>query len=1308
MTHEPSPTSASRESLLRGLLEQALDSGASAAELCPHDPALRAELDARLRRVRSLDAEVNAIFPTPGPTTPRLATKHARTPSSELPQIPGHHIERVIAHGGMGVVYKARHLRLNRPVAIKMLLAGAFATPQELQCLLREAESVARLHHPHIVQVYEVGDIDGQPYFSMEYLDGGTLAASLANTPQPARHAAELARTLADAVEAAHRAGVVHRDLKPGNILLSADGDLKIADFSLARETTGPAITQHAARLGTPSYMSPEQAEGRADAMSPAVDIYSLGAILYECLTGRPPFRADTSEETRRQVVHDDPAPPRRLNTKVPRDLETICLKALHKDPARRYSSAAALRDDLARYLASEPIRARPTSPLERGLKWARRHPASAAILCSSLILLVTAASAAAWWQQFDAQQRVEQATRQGRARQLIESAFLEADERRASERWADGLRILADAAERTPDADDAALTSRLEQKSLWLKTGRDLEAIRQSRYNEFGSADLATMHSRYAAALAAAGIDPILDSAPDSAHLAATIAAADIAPQLIAALDDWALVASDLSNPSLADTLLSITRAAAPNPAWADYLRTRANWNDPAQLLALAQHAADAQPQPHLLGLLGMLLVRHANVTTADGTSEDLRRRCAFAATELLADAHLRHPSDFWVIWELTQQRRRNKQFAEAVTLARTAVALRPSSSLALNALGIMLTENGDADEAIATYRRSISLDPTLYLPRSNTIYTEANWGRWARAKHAYDDAIAADPTAFDGVPLMYAAILVAHDRHDEVVPVLSRLKGLRPNDISIRGSLATSLALLKRYDHAESELRACLRIDPKHVLSLGWLGWVHRDTARNEDAIDALRRAVQLDASKALFQQDLGRVLLFVGRPQESLAPLESALKLMPNNTGIVVDIAAAHLAQGDWDAARASIARALAMLIDPHERFAALRLSQLTTALPAFSSDQLSTTLPDDTAPALIHWHARHTRRTAHASNLAAAFLATNPHPDSPSFFEHAAAAAALAGSGIGGGAASLSDTERAAHCARALTWLNREIDQLTIQARSTTPAHRASAFDAARDIRGSRDFAAFREPQFTPRLPLPEQKDWAALWSRLQSIIDTDPADQFTAARKHADHARWPQAAAAYAVALQDPELDNAEVWYEYAATQLLSDDRAGYDETCEQMVARGKSPSPHRPFLVLRTCTLGPANPETLTAAVALAQRDLARTDHWALTQLAATRCRTGHPDQALAPIDRSNLANRSPGSAILNWLWEAAAYRALGHHTDAHRLITKAHDWLTPLEALPRKHIEMGLHRHNWLEAHVLLTELAPAGIKPE
>jgi tetratricopeptide (TPR) repeat protein/tRNA A-37 threonylcarbamoyl transferase component Bud32 len=328
-----------------------------------------------------------SLFGHDAPTRPAPSPEAAATP----PAVPGYEILEVLGRGGMGIVYKARHHRLQRLVALKMILAGAHAGPRELARFRTEAEAVARLQHPNIVQIYEVGEQHGLPYCALEFVDGGSLARKLAGTPLPPRQAARLAATLAEAMHAGHQRGVVHRDLKPDNVLLTADGTPKVTDFGLAKKLDADADqTASGAIVGTPSYMAPEQARGRGKEVGPAADVYALGALLYEALTGRAPFKAATLLETMLQAIHEEPVPPRRFQPAVPMELETICLKCLAKDPAHRYASALALAEDLKRFLGGEPIQARPSSRWEQAVKWAQRKPAAAGLVGVSALAVLT------------------------------------------------------------------------------------------------------------------------------------------------------------------------------------------------------------------------------------------------------------------------------------------------------------------------------------------------------------------------------------------------------------------------------------------------------------------------------------------------------------------------------------------------------------------------------------------------------------------------------------------------------------------------------------------------------------------------------------------------------------------------------------------------------------------------------------------------------------------------------------------------------------------------------------------------------
>jgi tetratricopeptide (TPR) repeat protein len=399
-------------------------------ELVALDEACRERygLAVRPEDPRDLGAGVEA------PATPTTHAFRRRTDVPEgrpgdWPPIPGLELVEVLGSGGMGVVFKARQATLDRDVAVKFLRDDHRADPGQRERFLQEARAVARLRHPHLVQVYAFGEVPAaegatsRPYLVLEYVSGGSLADFLRGSPQPPGEAARLVETLADAIHYAHQQGVIHRDLKPANVLLqragaqgeqpaeggrgprasplrplTADLCAKVTDFGLAKFLTGSDLTHSGVVLGTPSYMAPEQAAGKSEFLTAAVDVYGLGAILYETLTGRPPFAAATPHATLGMVRQDEPVPPRRLQPTVPRDLETICLKCLRKEAGRRYATAQDLADDLRRFRAGEPVRARPVGAGERVVVWCRRKPGVAGLL-AALVLVFLAGSSGVLWQ---------------------------------------------------------------------------------------------------------------------------------------------------------------------------------------------------------------------------------------------------------------------------------------------------------------------------------------------------------------------------------------------------------------------------------------------------------------------------------------------------------------------------------------------------------------------------------------------------------------------------------------------------------------------------------------------------------------------------------------------------------------------------------------------------------------------------------------------------------------------------------------------------------------------------------------------
>ncbi len=383
---------------LAGSSDQTIDPGASPAAGAALDFALSGPDAVGKSKGASGSGEIAyTLVPGESGSSGASATDFTLTEPEKIsaagnwPLVPGYQILGELGRGGMGVVYKARQVGLRRMVALKMVLAGAHAGAQQLARFAIEAEAVARLQHPNIVQIYDVGELDGLPYFSLEYVDGPPLDKQLGGKPQEPRFAAQMTETLCRAMHFAHQQGIIHRDLKPANVLMTATGVPKISDFGLAKrlEEGDSGQTKTGTIMGTPSYMSPEQARGEVKGLGPLSDQYTIGAILYELLTGRPPFLGNTPMDTVMQVIREEPVAPTRLQPEVPKDLETICLKALQKESHKRYASCFEMAEDLHRFLAAQEIQAKPIGDLEKVWRWCKRNPKVASLLATVALLLV-------------------------------------------------------------------------------------------------------------------------------------------------------------------------------------------------------------------------------------------------------------------------------------------------------------------------------------------------------------------------------------------------------------------------------------------------------------------------------------------------------------------------------------------------------------------------------------------------------------------------------------------------------------------------------------------------------------------------------------------------------------------------------------------------------------------------------------------------------------------------------------------------------------------------------------------------------
>jgi eukaryotic-like serine/threonine-protein kinase len=813
------------ESLVQQLLDEIADTGRTPDEVCSDCAELLPEVRRRWGDIRAVEAELDALFPVLEDGQNVEGSSRQQT-DGNLPRIPGYDVKGLVGQGGMGVIYRARHHRLNRMVALKMLIAGAYARRHERARFQREAEAVASLQHPNIVAVYDVGDHDGCPYFTMELLEGGSLDQKLAGTPLPASQAAALLITLADAMQAAHQAGIVHRDLKPANILLTAEGTPKVADFGLARQLERePALTLSGVRIGTPSYMAPEQVSGIAGTIGPAADIYALGALLYEMLTGRPPFRGESVVETQRQVIDDEPVSPTRLNTKVPRDLETICLKCLSKEATRRYASAAELADDLRRFEQGRPICARPMGWGQRSWRWCRRNPIAAALATTLLALVALAVGGGLWMQR-------QGAERQGRAREAVEAALAQVGDLRADGHWLEAAAVLTQARSRRDEAGSNDLRRRFTKAEADLELAAGLERIRLTPAIDGTRFDYRAMAEAYAQAFERAG----LDIRGDEEAVAARIRDSDLRPQLVIALDHWAYVADALEDrPSMA-RLLDMARRADPDPQWGDRFREPALWGDRDRLRRLA---ADVQQR-----FVGEVFEHGPSTPLVTLLAKKLGQQDR-QAEPLLRAAQWRHPEDFWLNFALGEALR-EREPAEAVGFYRAALAMRPTVAAVYTEVGMARCRQGLLDEAILAHRKAIELEPNVAVRHQLLGLSLHAKGQPDLAMAEYRRAIQLDQKA-----------------------------------VASHYNLGLCLHAKGQLDEAMAEFRRAIELDPELAAANCELGTCWKDRGQQDLAMAEYRRAVQLDPGSAVAHHQLGICWKARGQLDEAMVEFRRAIE-------------------------------------------------------------------------------------------------------------------------------------------------------------------------------------------------------------------------------------------------------------------------------------------------------------------------------------------------------------------------------------------------------------------------------------------
>jgi eukaryotic-like serine/threonine-protein kinase len=763
------------------LVEEVLDSNRTPEDVCTEAPDLLLQVKEYLHQCRNVNAQIEALFPSSSLNPPTHRRKFQA--QTELPQIPGYEVESILGHGGMGVVYKATHRRLHRSVALKMLLAGDFASPDELARFMREAEAVAALRHAHIVQVYDVGDFEGRPYFTMEFVEGGNLAQKLAGVAQPAREAAALICMLADAVDAAHRAGIVHRDLKPSNILLTSDGTPKITDFGLARRLEGdPALTRSGARVGTPSYMSPEQARGVLGAFCPCVDIYSLGAILYETLTGRPPFQAETAAEMERQLLAEEPMPPSRLNAKVPRDLNTICLKCLAKNPLHRYGTARELVDDLVHFSLGEPITARPIGHLERLIKWARRRPAFAAAIPVAILAVALATVGVI---QFE--------SRQTELRQTVQHDLGELGMLEDHYQWPEAQNVLEHANSLINESFGADLRYHVELAQTDLNLVEQFDKIRINRitngslnyYRDKADRDYRELFEK-------SGLAKMNDPVPETA---ARIGASRIRDAISTALDSWAVACIDTDQRGW---LLRLALQIDPHRSeWRQRMCDPHVLSDRSALEKLADTAPVADES------ISTLVSLSEYMELAGGDQRPLLRRVQRA-----------HPEDFWANLMLGNALLFQAP-DEAGIYYRAALAARPLEAVGYNAVGDSLRLQHLPGDAVDYYRSSLNLDKECAHAESGLAGAFKDQGKINEAIQCYQSALNMD-RHYSWAHFDLANYLKEFGRMDEAMVHYKAFLIVEPDNIVVQKAYRGMQVAQGQGAEALSSWRASLRDAP------------------------------------------------------------------------------------------------------------------------------------------------------------------------------------------------------------------------------------------------------------------------------------------------------------------------------------------------------------------------------------------------------------------------------------------------------------------------------------------------------------
>ncbi|WP_143393426.1 serine/threonine-protein kinase [Fimbriiglobus ruber] len=793
-----------------------------------------------------------------------------------VPDIPGYAVEAEIARGGMGVVYRARDQRLNRPVAIKMILGGKYHDPAARVRFLIEAEAIAQLDHPNVVSVYEFGTHDDLPFFALEYVGGGTLASKLAQDGKPAPlAAAELLVKLTDGIREAHAKGIVHRDLKPSNVLLTATGEPKIADFGIAKVGQSD-MTATGAVMGTPSYMSPEQAGGRTREVGTPTDVYALGAILYEMLTGRPPFLGESSMATIQQVLNQEPARPRTINPEVSRDLETICLKCLAKDPKQRYGSASELAADLKAFVAGKPIAARPVGIVERAWKWTRRHPARAIGMAAGICLAIGLAVAGYEVHKQREADRQEVNERMNRNDEAV-TALLDQCEAALKDGDASRASVAVDAAERRAvEGGVDHLSERIDVLRANVALLKDLDAVDRFRSTRKGLFEESNkIVARYREALKKFGADPN-DVAPEAAST--KVSETKVKDRLVVVFD---YLLGEEKNSEVLATLKLID----PD-AFRDAVRDAVQQGNSQKIDELANRPAALDQSP---GFTIFMIERMS--------SGEERRR------ELFEAVACKRPRDLGLLIASGSVNLDDDEYSpdEQLRWYQAAASIVPESSLAHKMLAEILTRKGDRNGAIIQFREAIRLDPQDWtnhsslseLLKSSGDVAASETERKMSKKLEMDQYGNKTILKLSDIYMDYRPWDIDNEYLDGVIKNLHKLIHDNPDNAVAQKNMGRIMHALENQDAAIASFHAAIKSAPNDVITRVMLARALSKKGSRIEAIAEYDAAISLEQKELSLRIELVKELMASANNLRAVIELQKMVKLDPKDEGVLEKI-------------------------------------------------------------------------------------------------------------------------------------------------------------------------------------------------------------------------------------------------------------------------------------------------------------------------------------------------------------------------------------------------------------------------------